>query len=77
MLHASRQAFGQEEGKDLAFYLMLILYFAKPLTIVNLSAYIALYFNPFTPRSDQHINSSYNFNTLSSRQVMRIKKIIN
>ena len=27
--------------------------------------------------SDQHINSPYNFNTLSSRQVMRIKKIIN
>ena len=27
-------------------------------------------FNPFTPRSDQHINSLYNFNTLSSRQVI-------
>ena len=33
--------------------------------------------NPFTPRSDQHVNSPYNSNTLSSRQVMRIKKIIN
>ena len=31
----------------------------------------------FTHKSDQHINSPYNFNTLSSRQVMRIKKIIN
>ena len=33
--------------------------------------------NPLTPRSDQHINSPYDFNTLSSRQVMRIKKTIN
>ena len=35
------------------------------------------WFNPFTSRSDYHVNSPYNFNTLSSRQVMRIKKIIN
>ena len=27
--------------------------------------------NPLTPKSDQYINSPYNFNTLSSRQVMR------
>ena len=27
-------------------------------------------------RSDQYINSPYNFNTLLSRQVMRNKKII-
>ena len=33
--------------------------------------------NPLTPRSDQHMNSPYKFNTLSSRQVVRIKKIIN
>ena len=33
--------------------------------------------NPLTPRSDQYINSPYNFSTLSSRQVMRIEKIIN
>ena len=33
--------------------------------------------NPLTPRSDQYVNSPYNFNTLLSRQVMRIKKIIN
>ena len=32
--------------------------------------------NPFTPSSDQYINSPYN-NTMSSREVMRIKKIIN
>ena len=32
-------------------------------------------FNPFTSRSDQYVNSPYNnFNTLSSREVMRIKK---
>ena len=31
-------------------------------------------FNPFTPRSDQFVNSPCNFHTLSSRQVMRIKK---
>ena len=30
-----------------------------------------------TPRSDQYINSPYNFNILSNRQVMRIKEIIN
>ena len=33
--------------------------------------------HPLTSRSDQHINSPYHFNTLSSRQVMRIKKFIN
>ena len=33
-------------------------------------------FNPFTPRSDQSVNSVYHFNTMSSRQLMRIKKII-
>ena len=36
-----------------------------------------IYFNPLTPRSDQHIDSPSNFDTLSSRQVMRIEKIIN
>ena len=35
------------------------------------------FINPLTPRSDQHINSPDNSNTLLSRQVMRIKKIIN
>ena len=30
--------------------------------------------NPFTPKSDKHINSPYDFNTLSSRQVMRINE---
>ena len=34
-------------------------------------------FNPFSPGNDQNLNSPYNFNTLSSRQVLRIKKIIN
>ena len=33
--------------------------------------------NPLTPRSDQHQISLYNINTLSSREVMRITKIIN
>ena len=32
--------------------------------------------NPLTPRSYQYLNYPYSFNTLSSRQVMRIKKII-
>ena len=32
--------------------------------------------NPLTPRSDQYINSSNNFNTLSSKLVMRTKRII-
>ena len=34
-------------------------------------------FDTQNPRSDQFINYPDNFNTLSSRQVMRIKKIIN
>ena len=29
-------------------------------------------FNPLTPRSDHYINSSNHFNTLSSKQVMKI-----
>ena len=33
--------------------------------------------NPFTPRSDQYVNSLYNFSALPSRQAMRIKKLIN
>ena len=30
------------------------------------------HFNPFTPMSDQYVNSVYNCNTLSSRKVRRI-----
>ena len=33
-------------------------------------------FNPFTPMSDQDRISPYNINTISTRQVMRIKKTI-
>ena len=33
--------------------------------------------NPLTPMSDQDRISPYNINTISSRQVMRIKKNIN
>ena len=33
--------------------------------------------NPITPMSDQDRISPYNINTISSRQVMRIKKNIN
>ena len=33
--------------------------------------------NPLTPMSDQDRISPYNINTISSRQVMRIKKSIN
>ena len=33
--------------------------------------------NPLTPWSDQYVNSPYIFNTVSSRLVMRMKKIIN
>ena len=33
-------------------------------------------FNPLTPVSDQERTSLYNINTISSRQVMRIKKNI-
>ena len=38
---------------------------------------VAHHINPLTPRSDKYVKSPYNFNTLSIRQVMRIKKIIN
>ena len=34
-------------------------------------------FNPLTPTSDQDRISPYNINTISSRQVMRIKTNIN
>ena len=33
--------------------------------------------NPLTPMSHQDKNSPYNINTISTRQVMRIKKNIN
>ena len=36
-----------------------------------------LFFNPLTPMSDQDKISPYNIDTISSRQVMRIKKNIN
>ena len=32
--------------------------------------------NPLTPRSDLHATSPYNSHTLSSKQVMRILKLI-
>ena len=35
------------------------------------------FFNPLTLMSDQYRISPYNINTISSRQVMRIKKSIN
>ena len=34
-------------------------------------------FNPLIPVSDQDRISPYNINTISNRQMMRIKKIIN
>ena len=33
--------------------------------------------NPSIPRSDRHVKSPYIFNTVSSRQVTRMRKIIN
>ena len=32
--------------------------------------------NPLTPRSDKHVTSPYNIHTLSSKQVVRILKLI-
>ena len=46
-------------------------------SVVKLPTDLTPSINPFTPRSDQYINSPFNFNTLSSGHVMRIKKIIN
>ena len=38
---------------------------------------MAKFFNPFTPMSDQDRISPHNVNTISTRQVMRIEKILN
>ena len=38
---------------------------------------LGLGFNPWTPRSEQHVNSPYNFKEVSVRQVLRMKNIIN
>ena len=42
-----------------------------------LSGQLFITFNPLTPMNDQDRISSYNINTISTRQVMRIKKNIN
>ena len=43
--------------------------------IVNIvTTYSSVSFNPLTPTSDQDRISPYNINTISGRQVMRIKK---
>ena len=39
-------------------------------------SYFHIPFNPLTPRSDQHETSPYNILTLSSKQLMRIFKLI-
>ena len=46
------------------------------ITYRNGSNFMLDSFNPFTPSSDQDRISPYNINTISSRQVMRIKKNI-
>ena len=38
---------------------------------------MAKFFNPFTPMSDQDRISPHNVNTISTRQMMRIEKILN
>ena len=38
---------------------------------------MAKFFNPFTPMSDQDRISPHSVNTISTRQVMRIEKILN
>ena len=38
---------------------------------------MAKFFNPFTPMSDQDRISPHNVNTISTRQVLRIEKILN
>ena len=48
------------------------LFYCKLLFIMKL-----LHVNPLTPMSDPDRTSLYNINTISSRQVMRIKKAIN
>ena len=43
--------------------------------IVNIvTTYSSVSFNPLTPTSDQDRISPYDINTISGRQVMRIKK---
>ena len=45
--------------------------------IFSLMDWTKFHFNPFTPMNDHYLNSPYKFNTLSRRQEMRIKKIVN
>ena len=51
--------------------------FGKFLSDLFLFTELLIYFNPFTPTSDQDRISPYNIDTISSRQVMRIEKNIN
>ena len=45
--------------------------------IWSIAVPFSLQLNPLTPMSDQNRISPYNINTVSTRQVMRIKKNIN
>ena len=49
--------------------------FVRPTSI--LVELLTIWINPLTPMSDQGRISLYNINTISGRQVMRIKKNIN
>ena len=48
-----------------------------PLNLVFFLPISVNFFNPLTPISDQEKISPYNISTISSRQVMRIKKNLN
>ena len=61
--------FGGDGKVKIDFCLMLLFFKSSHCFFFSL--------NPFTPTSDQDRISPYNINTISSRQVMRIEKIIN
>ena len=57
------------------FEMLLEKFFHVLLCIISPIDWTKFDFNPFTPRSNHYLNYPYKFNTLSSRQVMRIKKL--
>ena len=62
---------GREEFKNNSLRVCVCVYLSSP-TVCN---FFIHYFNPSIPLNNQDRLSPYNINTLSSRQVMRIRKI--
>ena len=54
----------------------LYIFHSVTTSVESLASFSQNDFNPLTPMSDQDRISPYNINTISTRQVMRIKKNI-